>query len=570
MNQEIEPSAEKKPSVEEGKFQREAMEVDVVIIGAGPAGLSAAIRLAQLAKENNKELSITVLEKAAEVGAHSLAGAVLETRALDELIPDWHEKNAPIKTDVSEDQFLYLTKNRAIRLPTPPSMHNKGNYIISLGLFTRWLGEQAEALGIEIYAGFAAAEVLYDDKNTVKGIATSETGVIKDGEGGYKQGPEYDPGMELHAKTTIFAEGCRGSLTRELIDHFDLAKDSSAPTYALGLKEIWEIKADKHQQGKTIHTIGWPLKSDTYGGSFLYHMENNQIAIGFAVGLDYTNPYLSPFEEFQRFKHHPAIQPLLEGGQRISYGARALTEGGLQSLPKLVFPGGLLIGDSAGFLNVAKIKGIHTAMKSGLLAAEALAAEAFFTNSQKKSGTSVSYDTAFRESWLYQELNKIRNIRPGFKNGLMAGLANASVSTYITRGKEPWTLKNHADHLQLKKKTKVTKINYPAPDGKISFDRLSSVYLSNTNHDKNQPVHLHLKDESVAIDVNLALYDSPESRYCPAAVYEIIESENSDEKPRLQINSQNCLHCKTCDIKDPTQNIIWKTPESGGPLYGNM
>ncbi len=549
---------------QETDLQREAMDVDVVIVGAGPAGLSAAIRLAQLAKESNKELAITVLEKAAEVGAHSLAGAVLETRALDELIPDWRDKNAPIKTKVKDDQFIYLTEKKSFKLPTPPSMHNEGNYIISLGLLTRWLGEQAEAMGIEIYAGFAAAEVLYDEKGRVKGIVTGQTGIIKNvtsDKGEYIKGPEYDVGMELHAKTTIFAEGCRGSLSRELIEKFDLAKDASPPTYALGLKEIWEIDASKHEEGKTAHTIGWPLKNGTYGGSFLYHLADNQVAIGFAVGLDYSNPYLSPFEEFQRFKQHPDIRPILEGGQRLSYGARALTEGGLQSLPKLDFPGGLLIGDAAGFLNVAKIKGIHTAMKSGILAAEAL-----YENSDEH----VSYDEAFRKSWLHDELNKIRNIRPAFSKGLLFGLANAGLSTYITRGKEPWTLKHHADHLQLKKKTEVTKIDYPSPDGKISFDRLSSVYLSNTNHDEKQPIHLHLKNPSVAIDVNLALYDSPESRYCPAAVYEIIEPENEGDEPQLQINSQNCVHCKTCDIKDPTQNIVWKTPESGGPLYGNM
>ncbi|MEE9325969.1 MAG: electron transfer flavoprotein-ubiquinone oxidoreductase [Cocleimonas sp.] len=545
-------------------IQREAIEVDIVIVGAGPAGLSAAIRLAQLANKDNKELAITVLEKAVEVGAHSLAGAVLETRALDELIPDWREKNAPVKTQVTSDQFIYLTEKKSITLPTPPSMHNQGNYIISLGLLTRWLGEQAEALGIEIYAGFAAAEVLYDENNVVKGIATGQTGIIKDDKGEYVKGPEYDVGMELHAKTTLFAEGCRGSLSRELIEKFDLAKDASPPTYALGLKEIWEIDSSKHQQGKTVHTIGWPLKNDTYGGSFLYHLADNQIAIGFAVGLDYSNPYLSPFEEFQRFKQHPDIRPILEGGTRLSYGARALTEGGLQSLPKLDFPGGLLIGDAAGFLNVAKIKGIHTAMKSGMLSAEAI-----YSN-REKPNTIVSYDSVFRQSWLHDELKQIRNIRPGFKKGLLFGLANAGLSTYITHGKEPWTLKHHADHLQLKKKTEVKKINYPTPDGKISFDRLSSVYLSNTNHDEKQPNHLHLKQASVAIDVNLALYDSPESRYCPAQVYEIIEPENDSDAPILQINSQNCLHCKTCDIKDPTQNIVWTTPESGGPLYGNM
>ena len=542
-------------------MQRESMEVDVVIVGAGPAGLSAAIRLAQLAKENNQPLSITVLEKGAEVGAHSLAGAVLETRALDELIPDWREKNAPIKTEVIDDKFIYLTEKRSIRLPTPPSMHNKGNYIVSLSRLTSWLNEQAEALEIEVYTGFAAAEVLYDETGRVKGVATGETGVKSDG----SHGAEYDPGMELHAKTTLVAEGCRGSLSRLLIEKFQLDKDASPPTYALGLKEIWEIKPENHQLGKTLHTIGWPLKSDTYGGSFLYHMEDNKIAIGFAVGLDYSNPYLSPFEEFQRFKTHPDIRPILEGGKRISYGARAITEGGLQSLPKLDFPGGLLIGDAAGFLNVAKVKGIHTAMKSGMLAAEAVFSALIETDSEKE----LSYDSAFRQSWMFDELHAVRNIRPGFSKGLVAGLSNAGLVAYLTRGKEPWTLSHHADHLQLKKSNEVTKIEYPAPDGVVSFDRLSSVYLSNTFHDENQPVHLHLKDETVPIRINLDLYDSPESRYCPAAVYEIIEGEDGGG-PQLQINSQNCVHCKTCDIKDPTQNIVWTTPESGGPMYSNM
>ena len=539
--------------------ERDSIDVDVVIVGAGPAGLSTAIRLSQLAKEKGQELAITVLEKGAEVGAHSLAGAILETRALDELIPDWKDKGAPISTAVTEDHFTYLTEKGSKKLPTPPSMHNEGNYVISISRLTKWLGEQAEAMGIEIYAGFAAAEVLYDDNNKVVGVATGETGVDKEG----NKTPSYDPGMELRAKLTIVAEGCRGSLSRVLIDHYDLAKDSSPQTYGLGIKEVWEVKPEKHTMGKTLHTIGWPLKSDTYGGSFLYHMEKNLVAVGFVVGLDYTNPYLSPFEEFQRFKNHPSIRPLFEDGQRLSYGARAIVEGGLQSLPKLDFPGGLLIGDAAGFLNVAKIKGIHTAMKSGMLAAEAT-----FAALEKDAFDSVSYESAFKNSWMHEELHKVRNIRPGFSKGLLLGLANAGLTAYVTRGKEPWTMTHHADHLQLKKKTEVEKIEYPAPDGKVTFDRLSSVYLSNTFHDENQPIHLKLKDQKIAIDTNLALYDSPESRYCPAAVYEIVVEE--DGSKALLINSQNCVHCKTCDIKDPTQNIVWTTPESGGPMYSNM
>ncbi len=540
---------------------RESIDVDVVVIGAGPAGLSTAIRLAQLAEKKNQTLSITVLEKAAELGAHSLAGAVFESRALDELIPDWQSKNTPLDAQVSEDHFLFLNQKKSYRLPTPPQMNNhRGkNHIISLSRLTKWLGEQAEAMGIEIYSGFAAAEVLINDENHVIGVATGETGVMKDG----SHGPEYDPGMEIHAKTTILAEGCRGSLSRNLIEHYELAKDSSPQTYGLGIKEVWEIKPEQHKEGKTVHTIGWPLETDTYGGSFLYHMKNNLVAVGFVVGLDYTNPYLSPFEEFQRFKLHPDIKPLFEGGKRISYGARAITEGGLQSLPKLDFPGGLLIGDAAGFLNVAKIKGIHTAMKSGILAADAT-----FTYLSSENQETLNYDKTFRESWLYEELKQVRNIRPGFNKGLIPGLMNAGLSTYLFRGKEPWTFKHHADHLQLKTKDKSKKIDYPAPDGKITFDRLSSVYLSNTNHDENQPIHLKLNNNNVAIDTNLALYDSPESRYCPAAVYEIVI--NDDGENELQINSQNCVHCKTCDIKDPTQNIVWTTPESGGPLYSNM
>ena len=420
--------------------ERESIEVDIVIVGAGPAGLSAAIRMAQLAEKNQQTLSITVLEKGAEVGAHSLAGAVLETRALDELKPEWREKNAPITTEVVEDHFMLLTEKKAIKLPTPPSMNNHAktekNYVVSLSHLTRWLGVQAEALGIEIYAGFAAAEILTDENNKVVGVATGKTGVLKDG----SNGPEFDPGMELHAKHTIIAEGCRGSISRVLIDRYDLAKDASPQTYGLGIKEIWEVEPEKHIPGKTVHTIGWPLKNDTYGGSFIYHMDKNQVAIGFVVGLDYSNPYLSPFEEFQRFKNHPAIRPLLEGGKRVSYGARALSEGGLQSLPRLDFPGGLLIGDAAGFLNVAKIKGIHSAMKSGILAADAT-----FNSLTSEAKENLSYDSAFRDSWLHEELKAVRNIRPAFSKGLIAGLINAAFCTYITRGKEPWTIKHGSE-----------------------------------------------------------------------------------------------------------------------------
>ncbi len=545
---------------------RESMPFDVVIVGAGPAGLSAAIRLAQLSQESGKELSICVVEKGAEVGAHILAGAVFEPRALDELIPDWKDKGAPVTTAVGDDRFVYLTQSKAIKMPTPPQMHNDGNYVISLGLLVRWLGEQAEALGIEIYPGFAAAEILYDDSGRVKGIATGEMGVNKDG----THSPNYDPGMELHGRLTLFAEGCRGSLTNVLLEQFRMKQKSSPQTYALGVKEIWEVEPEKHKPGSVMHSVGWPLDSQTYGGSFIYHMENNQVAVGFAVGLDYKNPYLSPFEEFQRFKTHPTVKPLLEGGKRLSYGARALSEGGYQSLPKLSFPGGMLIGDTAGFLNVPKIKGAHTAMKSGMLAAEAV--HDYFVSDQADD-VRVSYKDALKASWVHEELKAVRNIRPGFAKGFWFGMMNAGLISYVTKGKEPWTLKHHSDYAQLVSADKAKKIDYPAPDGKITFDRLSSVYLSNTFHEENQPAHLKLKNESVPIDTNLALYDAPEQRYCPAGVYEIVEEPNDQGqlKPTLLINAQNCLHCKTCDIKDPTQNIVWAVPEGGGgPVYGNM
>jgi len=541
--------------------EREAMEFDVVIVGAGPAGLSAAIRLAQLANDNEQELTICVVEKGSEVGAHILSGAVLEPRALNELIPDWKERGAPLDTPASNDRFVYLTEQKAIGMPNPPQMHNQGNYIISLGNLCRWLAEQAEALGVEIFPGFAAAEVLYDEEGAVRGIATGDMGVGRDGE----QTENYEPGIELHARQTIFSEGCRGSLSKELMERFNLRQGVDPQTYGIGIKELWEIDPEKVKPGSILHTIGWPLDSKTYGGSFLYHLSENQVVVGFVVGLDYRNPHLSPFEEFQRFKTHPEIRPLFEGGRRISYGARALSEGGLQSIPKLTFPGGVLVGDGAGFLNVPKIKGTHTAMKSAMVAAEAILEQ--LANDGAREVT--TYPERLRQSWLWEELEKVRNIRPGFSKGLWFGLFNAALETYLLRGKAPWTLHHHADHEQLGKATEYPKIDYPKPDGKITFDRLSSVFISNTNHEENQPVHLKLKNQEVPIRVNLALYDAPEQRYCPAGVYEIVAEDGAE--PQLQINAQNCVHCKTCDIKDPTQNINWTVPEGGGgPNYPNM
>ena len=537
------------------------MEFDVVIVGAGPSGLSAAIRLAQLSLLEESSLTICVVEKGSEVGSHILSGAILEPRSLDELLPDWKQLNAPIHTAVSSDHFQFLTKKHAITLPTPPSMHNQGNYIISLGDFCRWLAEQAEQLGIEIFPGFSASELLFDESGAIRGIATGDMGIAKDGQ----QTDNFQPGVELIARQTLFAEGCRGSLSKQLMNQYQLRKDVEPQTYGIGLKELWEIPSEKHHAGSTCHTIGWPLDNNTYGGSFIYHLENNQISIGFVIGLDYQNPFLDPFEEFQQFKNHPAIRPLLEKGKRISYGARALSEGGYQSIPKLTFPGGCLIGDSAGFLNVAKIKGTHTAMKSGMLAAEAV----FKILQQDQQNEAVEYTEKLRQSWLWDELRQVRNIRPGFQKGLWRGLYNAAIETYITRGKGSKTLKHHEDHSQLNKVTEHTKINYPKPDGIVSFDRLSSVYLSGTNHEENQPAHLKLKDNSIPVTVNLTDYDAPEQRYCPAGVYEIINDASGARQ--LQINAQNCLHCKTCDIKDPTQNINWVPPEGGGgPNYPNM
>lgn len=547
-------------------MEREVMEFDVMVVGAGPAGLATAIRLRQLCQDRGKELSVCVIEKGSEVGAHIMSGAVMEPRALNELIPDWKDKGAPLLTPAGEDRFLFLTQGKAYQLPTPPSMHNKGNYIVSLGNVTRWLAGQAEALGVEIYPGFAAAEVLYRDDGSVAGVATGDMGIGKDG----SQTANFTRGVELRAKQTVFAEGCRGSLTRHLCDHFGLRKDSDPQTYGIGLKELWEIDPSKHRPGHIMHSIGWPLESNTYGGSFLYHLENNQVAVGFVVGLDYPNPYLSPFEEFQRFKTHPAIRPTFEGGRRIAYGARALSEGGLQSIPRLTVPGAVLVGDAAGFLNVAKIKGSHTAMKSGMVAAETIFDALTRPYDESHGLEVVAYAERLRQSWLWEELKQVRNIRPSFHYGMWAGLAYSAIDTYILGGNAPWTLHHKPDHTHLGKAKDWPKIDYPKPDGKVSFDRLSSVFISNTNHEENQPAHLKLTHPDVAISVNLSLYDSPETRYCPAGVYEILRDGESG-KPRLVINAQNCLHCKTCDIKDPTQNIVWTVPEGGGgPNYPNM
>jgi electron-transferring-flavoprotein dehydrogenase len=547
-------------------MERESMEVDVVIVGAGPAGLSAAIRLRQLAVKHDVEISVCVLEKGSEVGAHILSGAVLEPRALDELIPDWKQRGAPLDTPAEDDRFLFLTKNRGWRLPPPPQMKNHGNYIVSLGNLCRWMKTQAEELGVEIFEGFPAAEVLYDKSGAVCGVATGDMGVGRDG----VAKDSFTPGYELRARYTFFGEGCRGSLTKGLFKRFKLDKDSEPQTYGIGIKELWEIAPENHHRGRVVHTIGWPLAQDTYGGSFLYHLEDNQVSVGFVVGLDYPNPHLSPFEEFQRFKTHPAIRPTFEGGRRIAYGARALNEGGFQSIPELVVPGAALIGAAAGFMNVPKIKGTHTAMKSAMIAAEA-AFSAITTGGGTDGGKALdAYPEELRKSWVWDELYRARNIRPAFRRGLWVGLAHAAFDTYVLRGRAPWTLGHHPDHEGLKDADAAPRIDYPRPDGTITFDRLSSVYISNTNHEEDQPVHLRLKDDSVPIDVNLARFDAPEQRYCPANVYEIVRDADGGN-PRLQINAQNCVHCKICDIKDPGQNIDWVAPEGGGgPNYPNM
>ena len=549
------------PGGERAGMERESMQYDVVIVGAGPAGLAAAIRLKQLSAEKGRELGVCVIEKGSEVGAHILSGAVVEPRALNELIPDWKEKGAPLNTPAGEDRFQFLTATRAFRLPTPPQMNNHGNYIVSLGNVCRWLATQAEGLGVEIYPGFAAAEVLYDEAGRVRGVATGNMGVGKDGQ----PTANFTPGVELHGRYTLFAEGCRGSLTKTLFERFDLREGVDPQTFGIGIKEIWEVDPAKHKKGLISHSVGWPMDKATYGGSFLYHFDENLVSVGFVIGLDYSNPHLSPFDEFQRFKTHPAIRPTFEGGKRLVYGARAINEGGFQSIPKLVFPGGALIGCAAGFVNVPKIKGSHTAMKSGMTAAEAVMA-AF---ERGETGELEDYTSRLKASWLWDELYKVRNIRPSFHKGLFAGIAYSALDTYLFRGKAPWTFHHKPDHTQLLPAAETPAIAYPKPDGVVSFDKTSSVYLSNTNHEENQPAHLTLRDPSVPIRINLAVYDAPEQRYCPAGVYEIVRG--SDSQPKLQINAQNCVHCKTCDIKDPTQNINWVVPEgSGGPNYPNM
>ncbi|WP_017525880.1 electron transfer flavoprotein-ubiquinone oxidoreductase [Pusillimonas noertemannii] len=546
--------------------ERESMEYDVVIVGAGPAGLASAIRLKQLAAQRQSEISVCVLEKGAEVGAHILSGAVMDPRALTELIPDWKEKGAPLNVPVTEDKFLFLTDKGARQTPNwllPECFQNHGNYVVRLGDVTRWLGEQAEALGVEIFPGFAAAEVLYTDGGAVKGVATGDMGVARDG----SHTPNYQPGMELHARYTLFAEGSRGQLGRQLISRYKLDEGRDPQSYAIGIKEMWEVDPAQSQPGLVLHTSGWPLDSDTYGGSFLYHLADNLVVVGLVVGLDYANPWLSPFEEFQRYKTHPAIRPTFEGGKRIAYGARSLTAGGLLSLPKLVFPGGAMIGCEAGFLNASRIKGSHAAIKSGSLAAEA-AFEAL--TAERSHDELTAFPQAFEKSWLHAELNKSRNFKQWFKKGRTIGTLMTGIEQWLFKGKMPWTIRHSKpDHACLQPASECARIEYPKPDGKLTFDRLSSVFISNTNHDENEPVHLTLKDASVPVAVNLAKYGGPEARYCPAGVYEFVKDDGGDD--RLQINAQNCVHCKTCDIKDPTQNIVWVAPQGGeGPVYSGM
>ena len=546
--------------------QRESMEYDVVVVGGGPGGLSTAIRLKQLAAERGSEVSVCVLEKGSEVGAHILSGAVMDPNALTELLPDWKNQGAPVTIPVTEDEFLFLSETGSKKTPSwllPPCFHNHGNYVVRLGDLTKWLGEQAEALGVEIFPGFAAVEVLYDEAGAVRGVVTGDMGVGRDGQ----PTDAYQPGMELLAKYTMFAEGSRGQLGRQLIAKFKLDEGRDPQAYGIGIKELWEVDPSKSRPGMVLHTAGWPLDSHTYGGSFLYHMDNNQVAVGMVVGLDYANPWLSPFEEFQRYKTHPALRGTFEGAKRIAYGARTITAGGLLSLPKLVFPGGALIGCEAGFLNASRIKGSHAAIKSGMMAAEACFDALAGGRRQDELD---AYPAAFEGSWLRTELNKARNFKAWFKKGRNVATIMTGIEQWLLRGKIPWTIHRHEpDHVYLKPADQCPKIEYPKPDGVLTFDRLSSVFISNTNHEENEPIHLTLKDASVPVAINLHKFGGPEARYCPAGVYEFIKDDAGADK--LQINAQNCLHCKTCDIKDPTQNIVWVAPQGGeGPVNSGM